>query len=155
MTEGELRERARSLFLDDTNAFGCAETTVMTVAGAYGLPEAAGAPEAMALSGGVGYSGEICGALTGAAMAAALVASNLEPDRRAAKRQSQRATARLLEEFRAEFGAVTCRDLIGMDISTPEKHDAFIAGGSWRTVCMRQIEFAVSRLPSLIDEPPA
>jgi C_GCAxxG_C_C family probable redox protein len=153
MTEGELRERARSLFLDDANLFGCAETTVMTLAAAFDLPESAVSSEAMALNGGVAYSGEVCGALTGAAMAAGLVASRLEPDRAAAKRNARRATAQLIREFQAEFGAVRCRDLIGMDLSTPEKHDAFIAGGLWRTVCMRQIEFAVGRLPSLINDP--
>jgi len=154
MTEGELKARARTLFLDDANAFGCAETTVMTLAAAYGLPEASAAPGAMALSGGVGYCGEICGALTGSAVAAGLIASSLEPDRKAAKRRAQQAATRLVAEFRGQFDAVRCRELIGMDINTTEKHDAFIAGGTWRTVCMRQIEFAVSRLPSLINEPP-
>jgi C_GCAxxG_C_C family probable redox protein len=154
MTEGELREIARSLFLDDANSYGCAETMVMSLAAAFDLPEATAAPGAMALSGGVAYSGEMCGVLTGAAMAAGLVAAAQEPDRGAAKRKAHRVAARLIDEFRAEFGAVRCRDLTGMDLNTPDKHDAFIAGGLWRTVCMRQIEFAVSRLPSLIDEAP-
>jgi C_GCAxxG_C_C family probable redox protein len=154
MTEGELRERARGLFLDDANLFGCAETTLLTLRGALGLPDDLDSSAVMALNGGVGYSGEICGALSGAAVALGLLAGRLEADHATAKRRARADTARLIEDFRAAFGSVRCRDLCGYDISTREKHDAFIESGVWRTVCMRQIEFVVGRVPSLVNEPP-
>jgi C_GCAxxG_C_C family probable redox protein len=154
MTETELQARARSLFLDDANAFGCAETTLLTLRDALELPGEADPSAVMALNGGVAYSGEICGALSGAAVAAGLAIARAEPDHLAAKRQARAATAELIEDFRQRFGAIRCRELIGLDLSTKERHDAFIASGIWKTVCMGQIEFAVTRLASMLEPEP-
>jgi hypothetical protein len=60
--------------------------------------------------------------------------------------------AGLIEEFRAEHGSIDCRDLIGFDLRAPGQHEAFIAGGTWREKCMRQVEFAVTRMAPLADE---
>lgn len=152
MTRRQLRERARSLFLDDANAFGCAETSFLTLRDAFAVAGGLDSSVTMALNGGVAYQGEVCGAITGAAVAAGLIAGRLEPDHAAAKRRARAATAWLVEDFRREFGSLRCRELIGRDIKTAEQHDEFIASGIWKTVCMRQIEFAVDRLGSLMDE---
>ena len=142
------------LFLDHANLFGCAETTLMTLESGLGLEGGPGPSAVMALNGGVAYSGEICGALTGAAVAAGLMASAVEPDHAAAKQRARAAAARMIEEFRQEFGAVRCRDLVGCDLSSREAHEAFISGGQWKTVCMRQIEFTVSRFPAIAGGQP-
>ena len=63
--------------------------------------------------------------------------------------------SRLIAELEAEFGTVDCRELIGRDIRTPEAHAAFIDSGIWRTVCLRQIEFAVRVAMELAAEQPA
>jgi hypothetical protein len=55
----------------------------------------------------------------------------------------------LMDRFEAEFGATTCRGLLGIDLREPGEHDRFIESGIWRTDCMRQIEFAVEYLAQL------
>ena len=60
------RERARELFLDDANTYGCAETAFVVLKEAFELPAAADSAAAMALNGGIAYSGSTCGAITGA-----------------------------------------------------------------------------------------
>ena len=62
-------EIARQLFLRDDNHYGCAETSLVALQRAYGLPNADDSSSAMALNGGVAYSGGVCGAISGAAMA--------------------------------------------------------------------------------------
>lgn len=57
-----------------------------------------------------------------------------------------------MDEFRAELGAVDCRDLIGYDLRAPGQHEAFVASGIWRDRCMRQIEFALRQLAPLVDD---
>ena len=62
-------ERARALFLDDEHPYGCAETTFIVLKEAFGLRDLADSSAAMALNGGVAYSGGMCGAVTGSALA--------------------------------------------------------------------------------------
>jgi C_GCAxxG_C_C family probable redox protein len=150
------RDRARQLFLDDANVYGCSETAFITLKEAFRLPDAADSSAAMALNGGVAYSGGICGAISGSALAVGLLAGRRTANHARAKRTARQFVARLVSDFEAEFGSVDCRTLIGRDIRTPEGHAAFIESGVWRTVCMRQIEFAVERLAVLAtDEEPA
>jgi len=145
--------RARALFLDADNAYGCAETSFIVLKEAFALPDAADPSAAMALNGGVAYSGGVCGAVTGAAIALGQLAAARTGDHATAKRIAREGVARLIEDFEVEFGAVNCRELLGRDIRTPEAHAAFIESGVWRTVCIRQIEFVVDRLASLADKP--
>ena len=144
--------RARALFLDGSHPYGCAETTFIVLMDAFGLPDAADASPAMALNGGVAWSGGTCGAVTGAALAVGgLVAARIA-DHAAAKAIAREVVAGLIDGFEAEFGAVDCRALLGRDIRTSEAHAAFIESGTWRTACLRQIEFAVDRLAGLAGD---
>ena len=143
--------RARELFLDDRNLYGCAEATFVALKDAFGLPDAADSAAAMALNGGVAYSGATCGALTGAAMALGLLAERRIDGHAAAKRAARVLTVQLMAEFEREHGAVDCRRLLGKDIRTDEQHRAFIESGIWRDRCMGQIEFSVRRLARLAD----
>jgi C_GCAxxG_C_C family probable redox protein len=144
-------ETARDCFLDDGHAFGCAETAFIVLKGAYGLDEPLDSSAALALNGGVAYSGGPCGALTGAALAVGILAGRRIQDHRVAKRMAREIVAGVLAAFVAEHGSSDCRDLIGYDLRAEGSHDRFIASGVWRTVCMRQIEFVVGRLAVLGD----
>jgi hypothetical protein len=75
MAEMDVAAIARAYFLDDRNQFGCAETTFIVLKGAYGLDDPMDAAAAMALNGGVAYSGGACGAITGAALAVGMLPS--------------------------------------------------------------------------------
>jgi C_GCAxxG_C_C family probable redox protein len=145
-------ERARALFLDDANTYGCAETAFVALKEAFGLPDPGDSGAAMALNGGIAYSGSTCGAITGAALAVGELAASRIEDHAAAKRAARTITADLAARFEAAFGATTCRGLTGVDLSTEAGHRAFIEGGAWRDGCMRQIEMAVGELAPLADE---
>lgn len=151
MTDSVHVEAARRLFLDDEHVHGCAETTFVVLKAAYGLPDATDSSAAMAINGGVAHRGGICGAVAGAAMAVGLLAAQRIPDHVEAKRVARRLTGRVMDEFAAAYGSVDCLGLIGMDISTPDGHQAFLDSDVWRDRCMGQIEFAVNRLAPLAD----
>jgi C_GCAxxG_C_C family probable redox protein len=152
MTEQEAIKRAREIFITEENLHGCAETTLIVLQEAYGLPDPTDSSAAMALNGGVAWSGGICGAISGAALAVGRLAACHISDHKEAKRVARSITAELMDGFRREYGAVDCRDLIGLDISTPEGHTAFIEGQVWHTVCMAQIEYTLHKLLYLRDE---
>ena len=142
---------ARSLFLRDDNHYGCAETTLVALQELYGFADAANSSAAMALNGGVAYSGGICGAISGAAMAIGRLAEERSSDHQEAKRTARLLVQSLIAGFEAEFNGRNCSQLIDFDISIPAQHDAFIESGVWRETCMGQIEFAVARLSTLAD----
>lgn len=149
MTEQEAIEKARACFLEE--GYGCAETALIVLQQVYGLDDATDASPALALDGGVAWSGGICGSLSGAAMAVGKLAAQRIADRRTAKQVARPIVARCMQEFRTQFGAVNCRDLIRRDIYTEEQHAAFIASGIWRDGCLRQIEFTIRYLYPLAD----
>ena len=145
-------EAARELFLDERNVYGCAEATFMVLVSTYGLSDGTDPAVAMALNGGLAYSGGPCGAISGAALAVGLLAGQRVADHRGAKRVARLITARVMDEFGEAYGSTDCRSLIGMDLSTQEGHQAFIDSAIWRDRCMAQIEFVVDRLAPLADE---
>jgi C_GCAxxG_C_C family probable redox protein len=146
MTEQEAIELARATFLTEENTHGCAETVLIVLQHAYGLPDPTDSSPAMALNGGVAWSGGPCGAITGAAMAVGRLAARRIDDHKEAKGAARAVIAQLMADFREQFGHTGCSELIGLDISTPEGHAAFLEGQVWHTVCMDQIEFVLRRL---------
>lgn len=148
-SQTDLATRTRDLFLREENTYGCAETALVALQEHYSLPGATDSSSAMAMNGGVAYSGGPCGALTGAAIAVGRLAAERVDDHREAKGVSRRIIQQLMTEFEERFSSTDCRDLTGYDMLT--NHDAFLEEGSWRTTCMAQIEFAVDRLAPLVD----
>jgi C_GCAxxG_C_C family probable redox protein len=105
--------------------------------------------------GGVAGMGETCGAITGAALALGLrdmlltdeAPVDLAPITRAYLQE-------LLRDFTLEFGARRCNDLTGIDISTPEGHDAFMASEA-RGRCKDYVGWMCDQIAPLLLDPDA
>ncbi len=85
----------------------------------------------------------MCGALVGAVMAVGLKHGRArgDEDNRAAYGRSQK----ILRRFQEEMGSDLCRELTGMDLSTPEGSQAFRQSDVPERVCRRCI-VAAARL---------
>ena len=142
---------ARAYYLDERHQFGCAETAFIVLKAAYGLEDPMDPAAAVALNGGVAYSGGSAAPITGAALAVGMLAGRRIDDHASAKRVARLLVGGTLDAFRDAHGAVDCRDLIGCDLRAPGGHEAFLASGAWRDGCMRQLEFVVRHLASLAD----
>lgn len=145
-------KKARNYFLRETNQYGCAETSYITLKEIYCLQNQKNSSAAMALNGGIAYSGGVCGAITGGAMAIGELSKQRIKKHKKAKTIARKITMKIMEEFKQEFGSCNCSDLIKYDISIPEEHDKFIESGVWKEDCMAQIEFVVSKLFKLHDK---
>jgi C_GCAxxG_C_C family probable redox protein len=77
------------------------------------------------LGGGVVGLGETCGALTGAALALGLRDFHLPGGAPEMEPPTAERLQELVREFTQKYGACRCRDLTGMDLSTPESLEAF------------------------------
>ena len=144
-------ESVRGLFLRTDNYYGCAETALVALQERYGFENASDSSPAMALNGGIAYSGGTCGAILGAAMAVGRLAEERICDHGEAKSVTRQLLQRLMADFETQFGAQNCSDLIDYDIAKPSEHVAFIESGIWRETCMSQIEFSAGWLWRLAD----
>lgn len=153
--QASLREaavaRAEVLYLNDAHPYGCAETTFMTLKGVYGLAEPADPAAAIALNGGIGYSGGPCGAITGAALAVGMLAEERIEQHDRAKLVARELVHGTMAAFSGAHGTVNCRELVGYDLRAPGQHEAFVESGLWREACMSQIRTVVTHLAGLAD----
>jgi C_GCAxxG_C_C family probable redox protein len=144
--------RAEALYLNDAHPYGCAEATFMTLKGMYGLADPADPAAAIALNGGIGYSGGPCGAITGAALAVGMLAEQRIEQHDRAKLVARELVHGTMDAFSEAHGTVSCRELIGYDLRAPGQHQAFVASGLWRDACMGQIRTVVAHLAGLADQ---
>jgi C_GCAxxG_C_C family probable redox protein len=79
---------------------------------------------------GLAYTGGNCGAVSGGIMAIGLyLGRNSSTDR---KDPCYQAVQELLKRFSAQFGALTCPELTGVNLGTPEGQAAFEEKGQIR-----------------------
>jgi C_GCAxxG_C_C family probable redox protein len=90
---------------------------------------------ATAFGGGMGGLGSVCGAVTGALMAIGLVHGREEPWQ--SRDQAYALAQQVYRGFQEEMGSVFCRELTGIDLTTPEGHNELLSSGVGMRVCLR------------------
>jgi C_GCAxxG_C_C family probable redox protein len=105
---------------------------------------------AFGFAGGIGNTGAVCGSVAGAVMAIGLKlgrAKTLEESlRRLAVHQEFR------RRFEAEKGTISCRELTGMDLSTPENVEQYMNSDKPQTVCFPAVGAAYQLVVDLLKE---
>ena len=111
-------ETARALMIE--HKMNCAQTVLSAFCTDMGLDRETALKVASAFGGGMGRTGQRCGACTGAYMVLGL-AQQISLDN---PRASLDKTYDLVKEFNRRFttlhGTLTCKELIHLDLSTPE-----------------------------------
>lgn len=129
----------------------CAQSVLSTFAPALGL-----SPDlAMRLACGFGAGmrqGETCGALVGAIMVLGLRHGNTSRDDLQAKERTYLLVPQLMEGFRKQHGTVTCRDLLGCDMSTDRGRAEANALGLFERRCPHYVQTAVELLEQMTPQ---
>ncbi len=102
---------ARANFLEGYN---CAQAVLLAFAEDAGLEKDTALRLASSFGGGVGGMREMCGALSGACMAAGLLFGYDSPDAKEEKAAHYARIRTIADAFRAEFGTILCRDILGL-----------------------------------------
>jgi C_GCAxxG_C_C family probable redox protein len=99
---------------------------------------------------GMGRTGDVCGAIAGAIIAIGLKhgRDTAEEDREVAYSH----TRALMATFEQEFRSVRCRDLIGVDLRTPEGQEELHRRNIHAELCTRFVAFAAVEAFSLLGE---
>ena len=104
-------EKAAELFLQGYN---CSQAVFGAFCDKTGLDERTALRMSSSLGGGVGRMREVCGAVTGMALVAGCLYGYSDPKDQEAKAQHYRRVQEMAEEFKAQYGSVVCRELLGL-----------------------------------------
>ncbi len=139
--------RACALFAQGVS---CAPAIVASVAPRFGLSEDAAARAACCFGGGMIGTGKTCGAVTGAMMALGLAHGSGATLDAARKQEAYARTAELWRRFTEKHGSITCKDLLGVDLSTPEGRRQAAASGVFKTTCAALVRDAAQLVQELL-----
>jgi C_GCAxxG_C_C family probable redox protein len=106
---------------------------------------------ATAFGGGIGGRGVICGAVVGSVMAIGLRHGREEPWQ--PRDKAYTLALEFCRRFQEEIGTLSCRELTGMDLSTPEGMKAFYSSDVPIRVCLRAGGTAFRLVMELLERP--
>lgn len=102
----------------------CAQATLLELAEAAGLTKEEAMKMACPFGGGC-RAGEVCGAVVGALLALGQVCGNTDWEDKETRQKADALAIEFNQKFKAKFGKMTCRELTGVDTSTPEGKQYF------------------------------
>ena len=132
--------------------FSCSQSVCAAYAPALGMPRELALKISAGFGGGMGRSGEACGAVTGAIMAIGLKSGPIETTDAAAKENTYALTHQLIEQFKNRHGTVSCCELLGCDISQPEGLQHAREAQLFTKRCPQFVQDAAEIVAALIEE---
>lgn len=130
----------------------CAQATLVSLAEAAGLTK----DEAMKMAcpfGGGCRAGEICGAAVGALLALGQVFGNTNWEDKETRQKADALAVQFNRWFKAKYGVVTCRELTGVDTSTPEGKQYFHDHPEIKEkICFHAVDDSIEMMKKIITE---
>jgi len=130
--------------------YNCSQSVLMAFCGRYGLDEATAARLATGFGVGLGR-GDACGAVSGAVMVLGLFGGGGGPGGAAAKAATYDRAREFYRRFLDRHGSLICRDLIGLDPSTPDGLAQARREGRFKAVCANLVRDAAAIADDLLS----
>jgi C_GCAxxG_C_C family probable redox protein len=141
-------EAAVERFTQDHN---CAQSVLAAFAPSLGFPEEQALKLASLFGAGMARRGRTCGAVTGGLMALGLKFGNLDPE---GKDAAYAVAREFMSQFEQRHGTLTCRELVGCDISIPEEREKARQAGVFAQLCPRLVREAAEIVQGLLAAEP-
>ena len=109
----DMKDRSKQAVELFQQGAGCAQAVVAAHTDLVGLDFDTAMKVSCALSGGVSRLREVCGAVSGMAVIAGMLDGNTDPADIESRTQAYERVQRMADLFRAKFGTVVCRDILG------------------------------------------
>jgi C_GCAxxG_C_C family probable redox protein len=97
-------------------------------------------------------TGETCGAITGGLMVIGLRRAKVRPDDDDSRELAYALAQEFMDVFRERNGSLICRELLGVDVGTPEGMAKVRADNLFQTVCPRFVRSASEILEALLED---
>jgi C_GCAxxG_C_C family probable redox protein len=146
----EIADQAARYF--NSEGHNCAQAVLRAVAENHAMACPACIPAmALAMGGGVGHTGSICGAISGGVMAIGLAVDRTGPrDILARKRAAYTVAGLFVKDFAAHFRCTDCRDILGFDWSEPGSIERFQRDNFLQTKCVPCVRWAAENASRLV-----
>jgi C_GCAxxG_C_C family probable redox protein len=115
--------------------FSCAQSVCAAYVPLFGMERDMALRAAGAFGGGMGRSGQTCGAVTGAIIVIGLKYGKTRADDNATREKGYALAAEFIRRFEAHHGALTCPALLGCHTGTPEGRALAHEKQLYTTVC--------------------
>lgn len=122
--------------------FNCAQAVFSTYAPAVGIGESDSLKVSAGFGGGMGRLQEVCGAVTGSIMVIGCRYGMVRPGDMDAKEDTYARVKDFVRRFTFDHGTISCRELLGCDLNTPEGRAIFAEKDLGSLVCNRCIRTA-------------
>lgn len=132
--------------------YSCSQSVFSVYAKEYGLDPALARKIATGFGGGVGRTGNMCGAVSGAILVLGLangMNSLQEPDWRG---KSYSLDKMFIEKFVSRFGSIQCPDLLGYNMAIPEELAESKRVGAAKKVCPELVRGAAEILEEMLKK---
>jgi C_GCAxxG_C_C family probable redox protein len=139
---------ATRLFID---GFACSQAILSVYGHPLGLPRKTAMQIAAGFAGGMRL-GETCGAVTGAFMVLGLRYASENCDTAAGRAEVYANVVEFAKRFQGINGTISCRELLGCDISTPEGMKKAQEQNLFKTTCVKMVEDSAMILETLWAE---
>ena len=129
--------------------FNCSQSVFCAFASKLGINAETALKLASPFGGGVAHQGQVCGAVTGALMTLGLARGS---DTAETKDETYRMAEDFIRRFRERNDSILCRELIGIDISTPEGLQSARDTGVFKSICPGLVMDAAELVAEFLDE---
>lgn len=141
------KEQALKMFRGD---FNCAQSVFSSFAGDLGLDKQTALRISTGFGAGMAKMQQTCGAVTGAFMVLGLKYGRAEDDDEEQKIYTYNLVRRFTEKFEQEHNSINCRDILGIELKTPEDWDKAKDEGLFEDKCKACVGNAVSILEDIL-----
>jgi len=132
--------------------FSCAQALLAVYGPELGVDRETALKIAGGFGGGLGRMAGTCGAVTGACMVIGLVHGMVKKGDLQQKEISYDYVRKFAEKFRERNKTLECRELMGVDVSTPEGLAVAKEKNISRTVCPKYVQDAAEILEELLAD---
>ncbi len=139
-------EQAASYF---KQGFACSQAVFAAYAPSEGLPAETALKIGESFGGGMAMA-ETCGAVTGAFMLLGLKYGRTRAEDLAAKTKNRALVKEFVEHFKTRHGSITCKGLLGVDISTEQGRADANEKNLFQTLCPNLVQSAAEILEQLM-----
>lgn len=132
--------------------YNCAQSTLVVFSTDLGIDEDTAYKVASGFGAGLGYRGEMCGAVIGAYLAIGIKYGFIRPSEQDKKDQTYRLIAVFLDEFKNRNGSVYCRELINYDTGDPDQLREAREKNVFRELCPKFVRDSAEILEKILQD---
>jgi C_GCAxxG_C_C family probable redox protein len=136
-----------------SRGFNCAQSVLSSCCEPYGMSKEEALKVSCAFGAGMSRLGDTCGAVTGAYMAIGLKYGKYQEGDELAKEKTYALTQEFARRFSELNGSTACRELLGLEIGTPEGAKIFKERGYYNSRCTKYVRDATKIVEELLNRP--